>query len=150
MGKRARINLAKTAGFCFGVDRAVTLTYKLLDEGKSVCTLGPLIHNPQAVSELEARGAAVIGEPSEAPHGATVIIRTHGVAESVLSELDELRAPYLDATCPFVKKIHSIVLGAPNDAAVFIAGDKNHPEARGIRGHCPDESVVFSGAEELQ
>lgn len=127
MGKGTRIRLAKTAGFCFGVDRAVTLTYRLLDEGKKVCTLGPLIHNPQVVTDLEQRGAVVIDKPSEAPPGSTVIIRTHGVARSVISELEDVNTPYVDATCPFVKKIHNVVSDCPDDVTVFIAGDENHP-----------------------
>ena len=77
------IRLAKTAGFCFGVDRAVQMTRRLLDAGEKVATLGPLIHNPQVVAELEARGAKVAASPAGVPPGYKVVIRSHGVPRSV-------------------------------------------------------------------
>ena len=82
------IRLAKTAGFCFGVDRAVKLTYGLLDEGRKVATLGPLIHNPQTVEDLERRGALVADTPADVPTGYEVVIRSHGVPRSIYDELD--------------------------------------------------------------
>ena len=100
------IRLAKTAGFCFGVDRAVKLTYGLLDEGRKVATLGPLIHNPQTVEDLERRGALVADTPADVPAGYEVVIRSHGVPRSIYDELDARGCTYHDATCPFVKKVH--------------------------------------------
>ena len=85
------IRLAKTAGFCFGVDRAVKLTYGLLDEGRKVATLGPLIHNPQTVEDLERRGALVADTPADVPTGYEVVIRSHGVPRSIYDELEALR-----------------------------------------------------------
>lgn len=99
-----KIRLAKTAGFCFGVDRAVKLTYGLLDEGRKVATLGPLIHNPQTVEDLERRGALVADTPADVPTGYEVVIRSHGVPRSIYDELDARGCTYHDATCPFVKR----------------------------------------------
>ena len=86
------IRLAKTAGFCFGVDRAVKLTYGLLDEGRKVATLGPLIHNPQTVEDLERRGALVADTPADVPAGYEVVIRSHGVPRSIYDELEDRKS----------------------------------------------------------
>ena len=102
------IRLAKTAGFCFGVNRAVELTYNLLDEGHKVATLGPLIHNPQAVADMERRGALVVDTVDDIPTGYEVIIRSHGVPRSIYDTLEQRGLVYHDATCPFVKKIQNI------------------------------------------
>ena len=103
------ILVAKTAGFCFGVNKAVSAVYKLLDEGRTVCTLGPIIHNPQLVADLEKRGVRIVGSPDDVPPGAMLVIRSHGVPASVYDRLREREVDYLDATCPFVAKIHRIV-----------------------------------------
>lgn len=71
--------MAKTAGFCFGVNKAVSAVYKLLNEGRTVCTLGPIIHNPQLVADLEKRGVRIVGSPDDVPPGAMLVIRSHGV-----------------------------------------------------------------------
>ena len=102
------IRLAKTAGFCFGVNRAVELTYNLLDEGHKVATLGPLIHNPQAVADMERRGALVADTVDDIPAGYEVIIRSHGVPRSIYDTLEPRALVYHDATCPFVTKIQNI------------------------------------------
>ena len=146
-----RITLAKTAGFCFGVDRAVSMAYDLAEKNISAATLGELIHNRFVTSELEGRGVRMIDEPSQAKHGETVIIRAHGVSREVYEELESAGAVICDATCPFVKKIHTIV--AENSSAeipVLIAGDPNHPEVIGITGHSNGEVFVFKNAEELE
>src|SRR5699024_6347938 len=109
------IHLAKTAGFCFGVDRAVQLTCRLLDAGEKVATLGPLIHNPQVVAGLEQRGAKVAASPAGVPPGYKVVIRSHGVPQSVYDELTALGIPWEDATCPFVAKIHAIARRAERE-----------------------------------
>ena len=106
-----KVSVAKTAGFCFGVDRAVKIVEELLDRGEPVCTLGPIIHNPQMIDGLSRRGAVVVDSPGEAPAGAAVVIRSHGVAKCVYDELEALGAKVVDATCPFVKKIHQIASG---------------------------------------
>ena len=82
-----KITLAKTAGFCFGVNRAVKMVYELLDSGKKVCTLGPIIHNPQMVEELSARGVRIVNSPKEVGQNETLVIRSHGVTDSVYTEL---------------------------------------------------------------
>ena len=134
------VTLAKTAGFCFGVNRAVNLVYELLDQGKQVATLGPIIHNPQLVEKRE-----------EAESGETVVIRSHGVGQDVYDQLKKLCIPYADATCPFVAKIHRIAAKAVAEGKkVLIAGDPDHPEVVGIMGHASQNGIVVRNAEELQ
>ena len=144
-----QIILAKTAGFCFGVDRAVNLVYELVGEDKKVCTLGPIIHNAQLVADLESKGVKIIDDISQAPQGYTVVVRTHGVEKSVLDELETKGIDYVNATCPFVTKIHNIVKKQDENTVVLIAGDKNHPEVLGIKSYCKGDSYVFKNEEEL-
>ena len=145
-----KLTVAKTAGFCFGVNRAVELVYSLLEQGKRVCTLGPIIHNPQLVAELADRGVTIVSSPEEAPAGSVLVIRSHGVPKSVLERARALPIECADATCPFVSKIHRIVEGASEEGrTVLIAGDARHPEVQGIRGHCKGESFVFENARAL-
>ena len=145
------IRLAKTAGFCFGVDRAVQLTGRLLDAGEKVATLGPLIHNPQVVAGLERRGARVAAGPAQVPPGYKVVIRSHGVPQSVYDQLAALGLAWEDATCPFVAKIHVIARRADEEGACLaVAGDAAHPEVQGIVGHTRGESFVFANLEELK
>ena len=109
----------------------------LLDAGKRVATLGPIIHNPQLVSELESRGTRIVSSPSEIEEGETLVIRSHGVPRVVTDEAERLKVDYIDATCPFVAKIHKIVADAgDNGRTVLIAGDPEHKEVVGIVGHC--------------
>ena len=143
------IKLAKTAGFCFGVDRAVKLVYDLVEKGEKVCTLGQIIHNSQLVSDLESRGVRIIDDISDCPDGYTVVIRTHGVEKSVIDEAEKSNVRYIDATCPFVSKIHRIVSEQPEDTVTLIAGDENHPEVMGIRSYCRGRSFVFKNEQEL-
>ena len=129
------IRVAKTAGFCFGVKRAVDLTYGLLNEGCKVATLGPLIHNPQAVEDMQKKGALVADAIADVPAGYEVVIRSHGVPRTVYDELDARGITYHDATCPFVQKIQRLV--QQHTAAgeeVFVTGNPEHPEVIGIMG----------------
>ena len=143
--------LAKTAGFCFGVGRAVKLLSDMLDEGKEVATLGPIIHNPVFVDELKNRGVIVTENPSEVPDGYTLVLRTHGVCRDVKEELDKNGTAYTDATCPFVSKIQNIVSENTDQATVtLIAGDSVHPEVRGIMSYCRGEIFVFNSDYELE
>ncbi|MCI7277553.1 MAG: 4-hydroxy-3-methylbut-2-enyl diphosphate reductase, partial [Faecalibacterium sp.] len=145
------IRLAKTAGFCFGVNRAVELTYGLLAEGHKVATLGPLIHNPQAVEDMRRKGAQVVDTVQDVPAGCEVVIRSHGVSRSVYDELATRGIPYHDATCPFVQKIQRIAAQAEKEGAVLlVAGDKTHPEVQGIVGHTRGEVFVFADLAELK
>lgn len=142
---------AKTAGFCFGVDRAVKLTYELVEGGHRVATLGPLIHNPQCVADLEARGVVTAPSVAEVPAGYEVVVRSHGVPASVY---DEIRAAGLvchDATCPFVAKIHRIAKQASEEGrTLLVAGDRAHPEVQGIAGHTAGEVFIFADLAELE
>lgn len=145
-----RVILAKTAGFCFGVDRAVNMAYELANSGARAATLGQLIHNSLVTDDLAAKGVRIISSPAEAQRGETVIIRAHGVAVEVYDELKGTGAEICDATCPFVKKIHRIVAeNSGEDTEVFIAGDPNHPEVIGIKGHCKGEVNIFNSEAEL-
>ena len=146
-----QITLAKTAGFCFGVNRAVDLVYSMLGEGKRVCTLGPLIHNPQVIADLETKGTRIIDEPSQALEGETLVVRAHGVTAAVEDEIASLNIDCCNATCPFVKKIHRIVSEKVNENTVaLVAGDAKHPEVQGIVGHCKTECIVFGNSSELE
>ena len=146
-----KLLVAKSAGFCFGVDRAVRMVNGLLDRGKRVCTLGPIIHNPQTLRELESRGAKIVDSPAEVPAGATLVIRSHGVGNAVFDEIRARGIECCDATCPFVKKIHAIVARAGREGkTVLIAGDASHPEVRGVVGHCTGRYFVIKNSSELQ
>ena len=145
-----KITKAKTAGFCFGVNRAVNMVYELLDSGKKVCTLGPIIHNPQLVAELEGRGVRIVSSPEEVKEGETLVIRSHGVEKAVYDKAYNLGVDVADATCPFVAKIHKIVAeNSAKGAITIIAGDKDHQEVKGIIGHCVGEYFVVASEEEL-
>ncbi|MCH5353152.1 MAG: bifunctional 4-hydroxy-3-methylbut-2-enyl diphosphate reductase/30S ribosomal protein S1 [Acutalibacter sp.] len=145
------VTVAKTAGFCFGVDRAVSTVYELLEQGKKAATLGPIIHNPQIVEDLKRRGVEIVNFPADTPPGHTLVIRSHGVPGSVMEEIKELGLSYVDATCPFVKKIHELARKAGEEEKVFLlCGDENHPEVQGIIGHCGGEHYVIRDSEALE
>ncbi len=144
------IRVAESAGFCFGVSRAVQMTRALAEEGRRVATLGPLIHNPQCVAELESLGVVTAKSIDDIPAGYEVVIRSHGVPAAVLQELQTRGFVVHDATCPFVAKIHRIAQKAgEDDALLLVAGDASHPEVEGIVGHTAGEVRVFSDPEEL-
>ena len=146
-----QIILAKTAGFCFGVNRAVKLTYELLEQGRPVATLGPLIHNPQVVEDLESKGAITCDSVDDVPDGYEVVIRSHGVGQSVYDKISTRHLAYHDATCPFVTKIHKIAARAGAEGAMLlVAGDAKHPEVQGIVGHTTGKVEVFANLEELE
>lgn len=144
------ITVAKSAGFCFGVNRAINIVNSLLDKNVKVSTLGPIIHNMEVVNELESRGCKAVSSIDEVENGATLVIRSHGVPKYVIDKLDENGVKYEDATCPFVKKIHNIVANPDNkDGIVLIAGNSVHPEVEGIIGHCSTECHTFKNSEEI-
>lgn len=144
------ITVAKSAGFCFGVNRAINIVNSLLDKNVKVSTLGPIIHNMEVVNELESRGCKAVDNIEEVENGATLVIRSHGVPKYVIDKLDENGVKYKDATCPFVKKIHNIVANPDNkDGIVLIAGNSVHPEVEGIIGHCSTECHTFKNSEEI-
>lgn len=154
------VTVAKTAGFCFGVRRAVDTVYQQLEEScrtelPKLYTLGEIIHNPQVVEELQALGAVAVEQlpellTLEETEKVPVIIRSHGVPHSVYEAFEENDIPYVDATCPYVRQIQKIVADQPQDTLVLVAGDAKHPEVKGIIGHCNATFVTFESAEELQ
>ena len=148
-----KVTLAKSAGFCFGVKRAVEMVYKEAETGKKVYTLGPIIHNEQVVQDLEQKGVRVIDTPEELSEAedATVIIRSHGISADVYHQLEDKKVRIVDATCPFVSKIYRIV--EEESAAgrtVVIVGNGQHPEVKGIRGWSGEDTYVVGSAEEAK
>ena len=144
------IKLAKTAGFCFGVGRAVKIAEDAAKEKGRVFTLGPLIHNQGVVERLEKLGVSVILSPDDAAAGDTVIIRSHGVPLETETRLYERDTNVIDATCPFVKRIHTIVAEeAEKGYKIVIIGDANHPEVLGINGRCNNTATVIAEEEEI-
>lgn len=160
------VTVAKTAGFCFGVRRAVDTVYEQLQcsslpTSPKLFTLGEIIHNSQVVDELKALGAIPVPsleelleqELSRKQQGlpfVPVIIRSHGVARKVYEALEQNEIPYIDATCPNVQRIQKIAADQPEGTLLLIAGDSNHPEIQGIMGHCNVTCVTFQSAEELR
>lgn len=150
MLRNCKICVAKTAGFCFGVDRAVKIVYNKLDNRNNVVTLGPIIHNPNVVNDLKTKGVYP-AELEEIKPGQTVIIRSHGVGKDVYDRLEKIGAEVIDATCPFVSRIHKIAQEKSKEGyTVLIAGDESHPEVRGIVGHCEGESYVFNSCDDFE
>ena len=144
------ITLAKTAGFCFGVDRAVSLVQNAVAEGKRVATLGPIIHNKHVVQRFEEQGVRELKEPREAEPGSCVVIRSHGVSRAVYEALEQQNVEILDATCPFVKRIHKLVAAAEDKGRQpVIIGTATHPEVRAIAGWC-SSPLVFESPQELE
>ncbi len=142
--------LAKTAGFCFGVDRAVKLVEKAVHEGKHVYTLGPIIHNRHVTGYFAEQGVSELSDPADAVSDSCVIIRSHGVSRAVQQLLEEKGVEIVDATCPFVKRIHKLVSEAEEKGRQpVIIGTSDHPEVVAIAGWC-DHPLVFETPEELQ
>ena len=145
------ITLAKTAGFCFGVNRAVQMVFDLVEDGEQVCTLGPIIHNSQMVETLTQKGVRVVNLPEEAQPHETLVIRSHGVGKAVYDMAKNVGVKVCDATCPFVSKIHKIVAEQSSlGDTILIAGDEQHHEVIGIIGHCVGDYYVFDSIEKLE
>jgi 4-hydroxy-3-methylbut-2-enyl diphosphate reductase len=146
-----KVTVAKSAGFCFGVDRAVKMVYNELESNTKVATLGPIIHNQDVVNDMNAKGARVVESVDELLPEETVVIRSHGVGREVYDKIAEKGCRMLDATCPFVAKIHKIVAEKSKEGyMILIAGDVNHPEIQGIIGHCEQNFCVFKDNVELK
>ena len=145
-----KISVAETAGFCFGVDNAVKIVYNELDNRNNVVTLGPIIHNTDVVEDLRSKGAVPL-ELEDVKSGQTVIIRSHGVGLDVYKALEEKGVRIVDATCPFVARIHKIAFEKSGEGCtVLVAGDEKHPEVIGIRAHCLGQSFAFGSVQELE
>lgn len=143
------IILAKTAGFCFGVNNAIKIAEDLQNSDGVINTMGPLIHNDQVVNELKEKGIGIISDIGEAPEGSKVIIRAHGVAPEIYEEAEKRNIEIIDATCPYVKKIHKLVRNMREDGCtIVIAGDRNHPEVKGVNGWCGNSALIANTPEE--
>ena len=148
-----KVKVAETAGFCFGVKRAVDKVYQLIEEGTHpIYTLGPIIHNEEVVTDLAAKGVQVIEEKDLASlKEGTVVIRSHGVGKAIYQELKENHLNYVDVTCPFVLKIHRIVEKQSHAGKhVVIFGDPDHPEVKGICGWCQGSYTVLKGRKDTE
>lgn len=143
------IEIAETAGFCYGVKRAVNGAYKLAKGHEIAVTLGQLIHNKSVVSELEKQGIRPVERIEDAKSDETVIIRAHGVGKRIIERLERENRKYIDLTCPFVKKIHKIVEEHYKKGyKIIIIGDKNHPEVKGINGWCDGSAYITYSPED--
>lgn len=149
------VKLAKTAGFCFGVKRAVDTVYDQVrkPEQTPIYTYGPIIHNEEVIADLEEKGVITIHSEEELKQlrQGTLIIRSHGVGERIYNLAKEQNLHLVDATCPFVKKIHRIVREASDEGNyILIIGNKEHPEVQGICGWCHGDFSVISTEEEAE
>ncbi len=145
----SKITLAKTAGFCFGVTRAIKITCETAEKYGKAYTYGPLIHNNDVIADLKTKGISVTEELNK--DFSPLVIRSHGVPKSVYDELAEKGIEFIDATCPFVEKIHKIVAEeSAKGADVLIAGDSRHPEVIGILGHSKSPAFAVNSNDELQ
>ena len=151
-----KVVVAKTAGFCFGVKRAVDTVYEQAekeDAVRPIYTYGPIIHNEEVVRDLEEKDIRVIDSEEELQDisGGTIIIRSHGVSRRVYELLESRGFSVVDATCPFVKKIHRIVREeSEKGSTIVIVGNASHPEVEGIRGWCQDRGFVVETPEEAE
>jgi len=148
----SEVILAKTAGFCFGVHRAVDTVYSNISN-ENIYTFGPIIHNTEVVKDLETKGVIAIDDIAQIPNPkeATVIIRSHGVSRAVYDSLEKSGVNIIDATCPFVLKIHRIVEKASQAGEqIVIIGNENHPEVEGIKGWASDEVYVIDSVEKAE
>ncbi|MDE6312401.1 MAG: 4-hydroxy-3-methylbut-2-enyl diphosphate reductase [Lachnospiraceae bacterium] len=147
------VKLAKSAGFCFGVKRAVDTAYEQVKTGKKIYTLGSIIHNEEVVRDLEEKGVTVLESPEDlkSVEDGTVIIRSHGVSKDVYELLKQQNLEHVDTTCPFVHKIHKIVEEeSEKGSTILIIGNEKHPEVEGIRGWCKTQSYVINTVEEAE
>src|SRR5918997_3647694 len=145
-----QVLLAEEYGFCFGVERAVQMVEDALQQGATVRTLGPLIHNTQEIGRLEAGGVRTVDAPSEVGPGVTAVIRAHGVTPEVQRELEARAERVVDATCPFVTKVQKLAERAAAEGRdVVVVGSPDHPEMIGVRGYAPNNAHVVRDASEV-
>ena len=144
---------AKSAGFCFGVKRAVEKVYEQIDKGGKIYTYGPIIHNETVVSDLEQKGVQVLNSVEELKNlqEGCVVIRSHGVSKEIYDLIEKQGLTCVDATCPFVKKIHKIVEEESKAGKqIIIIGNDSHPEVEGIKGWCQNTAIVVESVEEAE
>lgn len=149
-----KIEIAENSGFCFGVKRAIEMTENAAEQysgKKKVFTCGPLIHNQSVTDELKSRGVDIIGETSEAGKDDVVIVRSHGEGKAFYEEAERIGFELIDATCPFVSKIHRLVENADWEGKkIIIVGDAGHPEVKGINGWCGNRAVIVNSEEDAE
>lgn len=146
------VKIAKNAGFCFGVKRAMKMAWdELQNSDDGIYALGPLIHNKQAVLKYEENGLKTIDKVDDVPSSNNMIIRSHGVGENVYIESEDKNINIIDTTCPFVKKIHEIAKKYYiKGYKVVVIGDYKHPEVIGINGWCNNEAIIIKTLEDLE
>ena len=149
------VELAKTAGFCFGVKRAVDTVYQQIEQyrGEKIFTYGPIIHNEEVIKDLRSHGVEVLNDEEElkTADADVVVIRSHGVAKYIYDILEERGITCVDATCPFVKKIHKIVAKKSAEGSyIVIVGNGEHPEVQGIRGWAGEQVTVVQTQEDAE
>lgn len=146
------VELAKSAGFCFGVKRAVDTVYNLSNDKEKVYTLGPIIHNEEVVKDLKNRGVDVVETPDDIKSKDSIlVIRSHGVSKKIIEQIENKAIEYEDATCPFVKKIHDTVKKYSElGYQIIIIGDANHPEVEGILGWSKTPGIVIDSYEKAE
>lgn len=146
------IIVAKSAGFCFGVDNAVKKVYQLLDtNNERIFTFGPVIHNDQVVNYLKRKGVKIVNDIDEVNEKGHIVIRAHGVTPVIYKKIKDKGLILEDATCPYVKKIHNLVEQKSSEGyRIIIVGDKNHPEVIGINGWCNDNAYIVNSADDVE
>jgi len=145
-----KVLLADEYGFCFGVERAVEMVEDALEDGDTVRTLGPLIHNEQEMERLGKYGVSTISEPVQIKRGETAVIRAHGVTPEVQKELEEKASKVVDATCPFVTRVQKLAArAAEQDRHVIVVGNPDHPEMIGVKGYAPEHAFVIKDETEV-
>lgn len=144
------IKIAKEAGFCFGVKRAMKMAWNELETNDDIYALGPLIHNKQAVNKYEEKGLKTVEVIESIPNFKNMIIRSHGVSEKVYKDANEKQINVVDTTCPYVKKIHRIVKTYHDKGyEIIVIGDSKHPEVIGINGWCGDCAKIIKTLDDL-
>jgi 4-hydroxy-3-methylbut-2-en-1-yl diphosphate reductase len=144
------IVLAKSAGFCFGVKRATQMAFDASSQHEQIHSLGPLIHSPQVVEQLERQGVKVCKQVAEIPEGA-VIVRSHGITAKEMHEIEAQRLKIIDATCPFVKKAQEFAAQLSDEGYLLVmVGEADHPEVQGIYSYAKGDAVVITSADEVQ
>lgn len=146
-----KVVVADEAGYCYGVERAIARAEKALSEGRVVYSLGPVIHNPIVVGELERKGLKVAEEMEDIPDNAVVLIRSHGVPPDVNEQLKQKNAVIIDATCPYVRRAQVAAARLREEGyQVVIVGEKDHPEVKGILGYAGEEATIIEGEEDAR
>lgn len=146
------VKIAKNAGFCFGVKRAMKMAWDEVEKNDfGIYALGPLIHNKQAVAKYEEKGLKTVDEIDIIPNYENMIIRSHGVPENIYKEAKEKKLKIVDTTCPFVKKIHTVVSEYHNKGyEIIVIGDMKHPEVIGINGWCENSAIIIKTLEQME